>query len=117
MSLMKQDMPKHLPTIPFYFPFPYFFFSFSALKLIPLPSDQKSLMKPNTIYSIHIDSYSQNLKPYHHHLNLQPPPSLFSPYLPLIFKPSPCLFYTFIFPVILSLPHLLKCTKTKKSLV
>ena len=49
-------------------PFPFLFpisFSFSSLKLIPLLSDKKSLMKPDTFDSImlhhtHTDSYSQN---------------------------------------------------------
>ena len=44
-------------------------FSWSCLKLIPLPYDQKSLRKPETFDSItiHTDSHSQKQK-------LQPPP-------------------------------------------
>ena len=52
-------------------------------KIIPLPSDQKSLMKPDTFDSImfhhrHRITVKTN-NPYHYHLNPHLPPSLFLP--------------------------------------
>ena len=68
---------------------------FSSLKLIPLPSDQKSQMKPDTFDSITIHTVKTKT-PYHHHLNPHLPPSPFSPFLS-IFRPFPFIFYTFFF--------------------
>ena len=61
--LMKQDMPKPLSLHPFHFRFPISF-SFSSLRLIPLPYDQN--LKWNLIHltssPLHTDSHSQNQK-------------------------------------------------------
>ena len=45
-------------------------FSFRSLKLIPLPPDEKSLMKPDTFDSMNT-VIVKTKNPYQHHLNLQ----------------------------------------------
>ena len=54
MTLRKRDMPKPLTLypLPFLSRFRVFLFRFFSLKWIPLPSDQKSLMKTDTFDSI-----------------------------------------------------------------
>ena len=104
MFLIKRDMPKPLPSIPFSF-FPSFFFS---PKLIHFHQIKNYLMKPVAFDSIMFhNTLRQNAvkthNPYDRHLNPYQPPSLSLPLSASSLLTRSLSLFAYIFSVTLSI--------------